>query len=310
MSNQQQQQQQQHHHHHKDLAYYAEENNNAAVEQPDSAVDDYGYGDAAAPESADKYYGYEQADVPESTDKYGYGKAEPDYGYGKAEPDEVDYGYGTAEPDHVNSGDAYEYTQSLNDDDDNVGGARKQPFCRRTPPGRTASNESMASVATADSYGEYEAFGMHRRQRYRRRGSVTKYSIEAQQEVTQVQEEFHAHSNIIDQFRNQCAVIGVSDDVSAQPSGMDEQQQQLQSYHHHHTSNDDTSHIPGHDTDTDTTNDTPYVVADTSAVVGSLRPQSKDVSISPLQQQQHTDDSIKKKKKKRFKNLRRRFSIR
>ena len=56
----------------------------------------------------------------------------------------MDYGYGDAQPDN-------EYSVGLNDS------TRDKSSFRRRTPGRTASNESMVSVATADSYGEYQA---------------------------------------------------------------------------------------------------------------------------------------------------------
>ena len=53
------------------------------------------------------------------------------------------------------------------------------------------------STATAESYGSYDGEG-ERKPSYRRRNSVTRYSIVAQNQVV---EEFQAHADIINQFR-------------------------------------------------------------------------------------------------------------
>jgi hypothetical protein len=83
---------------------------------------------------------------------------------------------------------------------------------RRIPRTKSDDNISVCShhsAATAESYGEYGVLDdqqehehqdqQPRKQRYRRRGSVTKYSLEAQETV---QQEFDAHAQVIHQFRD------------------------------------------------------------------------------------------------------------
>lgn len=143
-----------------------------------SDYDKYGYGDAS-PESGDKY-GYGDAS-PESGDKYGYGDASPassdPYGYGDASPDSGDkYGYGDATPA---SGDKYGYGDATPDDGNKYGYGDATPAEEPAPAPRDA--------------------GAGGRNRYRRRGSVTKYSIDTTDEV---QKEYDTHQAVIEQFRS------------------------------------------------------------------------------------------------------------
>jgi hypothetical protein len=227
-----------------------------------------GYGDAATP------------DGERVADPYGYGDARPDavdYGYGDARPDEIDYGYGDATPD-VAVGDEYGIDMNDHDPSSPEGLVRRRRLCRRRTPGRTSSNESMTSVQTADSYGEYvdDDGGVERRQRYRRRGSVTRYSVEQADEVQALRKEHDEYADVIDRFRTQCHVE-------------EEEEEEGPSIH----DDDDDGH---------------YVHHDAPAVVGTMTPQH-NVTISPLQDGDSSPNN-KTKKKNRFKNLRRRFSIR
>jgi hypothetical protein len=172
----------------------------------------------ATTEAAAKYgYGY-----GDDSDQYGYGDGAPDgtntapdddndiYGYGDAAPDGTntapdsnDYGYGDAAPDEIrpkdNAGHG-DYNSGYNDANGGGGGGAHR--VRRNPSGNsndTLNAESTHSVATAESYGEYgEDTEQPRRQRYRRRGSVTKYSVDGQEEV---KKEHEQHQNVINQYR-------------------------------------------------------------------------------------------------------------
>mmetsp|Transcript_2812 Transcript_2812/g.4498 ORF Transcript_2812/g.4498 Transcript_2812/m.4498 type:complete len:212 (-) Transcript_2812:221-856(-) len=133
-----------------------------------STMVDYGYGDAA-PDSADKYgygdYGYGDA-APDSADKYGYGDAAPD--------DAAKYGYGDSQPSNGNNNSNTDY-----------GYGDAQP------------DYGYGDAAPTD-YGSTDGDGEPKR-RPRRRNSVTRYSLVCQD---QVKNEFAAHENMIDQFRN------------------------------------------------------------------------------------------------------------
>lgn len=92
-----------------------------------------------------------------TSDPYGYGDATPDvssYGYGDASPDTNAYGYGDASPDS-------------------------------NPYGYGDSNTYEYGDANPYGYGDANppAEGHARRERPRRRCSVTKYSLDAQDEV-------------------------------------------------------------------------------------------------------------------------------
>lgn len=122
-------------------------------------------------------YGYGDAVPDNAADKYGYGDGSPDYGYGDAKPDTTDYGYGNAQPD-------YGYGDAKPDTTD-YGYGDAQPdygYGDGSPDGN----------ATDDDDGQPK-------RRNRRRNSVTRYSIVCQDAV---KNEFDAHANVIDQFRN------------------------------------------------------------------------------------------------------------
>jgi hypothetical protein len=175
---------------------------------PDSAVPatDYGYGEAE-PSTTD--YGYGEAE-PSTTD-YGYGDAAPDtdapapetdYGYGDAAPDtdapapETDaskYGYGDDEPAAAAAPQkdyGYgEYNAGYNDDGAGGGNGKPKHNVKKTSNDLGYESTHSTSGMSVESYGSYgdgngngngngEAPEQPRRQRYRRRGSVTKYSIE------------------------------------------------------------------------------------------------------------------------------------
>lgn len=158
---------------------------------------DYGYGDAA----------------PDS--KYGYGDAPPgrddpcDYGDARPDTSTDAYGYGDATPDHAamyGYDDDVSYETGYNDQST---GNTMQPDPRsharrhhQHQQARYKSDDmSVQSAATAESYGDYgdePDLQQPRRQRYRRRGSVTKYSLDAQETV---QKEYEQHDHVISQFR-------------------------------------------------------------------------------------------------------------
>eukprot|EP00429_Kryptoperidinium_foliaceum_P053529 CAMPEP_0176091066 /NCGR_PEP_ID=MMETSP0120_2-20121206/45609_1 /TAXON_ID=160619 /ORGANISM="Kryptoperidinium foliaceum, Strain CCMP 1326" /LENGTH=271 /DNA_ID=CAMNT_0017424951 /DNA_START=157 /DNA_END=972 /DNA_ORIENTATION=+ len=145
----------------------------------------YGYGDPDS--SADKNGKYEYGDAaPDDAAKYGYGE-EPDYasyGYGNAAPDYASYGYGETE----NSADIYGY----GDPDD----AAKYGYGdedQKRPPNRSHSADSISGG---------------RRERPRRRGSVTKYSLETAEAV---KEEYEKNNEILNQYRS-----GSAEDPSAE----------------------------------------------------------------------------------------------
>lgn len=165
---------------------------------------------------------------------YGYGDAAPDsatiYGYGDAAPDSaVDYGYGEATRGHGDVGVLTVDLQEIDGHDDKTV-ERKVPPSRRTrggdgithqrhAPDRSKSDDVLYHPdhhefdtdtdddADADAAGgggggrsgRSGGDGQGGRQRYRRRGSVTRYSLVASNQVI---EEFTEHANIIDQFRN------------------------------------------------------------------------------------------------------------
>lgn len=116
--------------------------------------------------SEDKY-GYEPAAPKADNDPYGYGDATPDTAAAaKAVNDAAKYGYG----DDDNSASQYGYGYGDTSD-------------AATPLGNR-SNHSTGSTDSVDyGYGDDEGEVRRRRERPRRRGSVTKYSLEATQEV-------------------------------------------------------------------------------------------------------------------------------
>ena len=104
-----------------------------------------------------------------SADIYGYEDANP-YGYGDASPDgdsamdTTDYGYGD------------------------------------TTSSTPSSNEDNPYGYGDMDYGDQQSGGEPRRERPRRRCSVTKYSIDEAQ--SSIQQEFDEHAAVIEQFRN------------------------------------------------------------------------------------------------------------
>jgi hypothetical protein len=160
------------------------------------ATPDLGYGDGSLDDRVNLGYGdatpdlgYGDAEPDSAKDPYGYGRANPDLGYGEATPDRpaaLEYG-----DDATDDGEG-PYQVGLNDDDVGTAGGGGGGRRRRVPP-RTRSDETWM-FTTAESNGESRS----PRQRYRRRGSVTKYSIEEQNTVKQ---EYDEHANVIDQFR-------------------------------------------------------------------------------------------------------------
>jgi hypothetical protein len=182
-----------------------------------STIEDLGYEDA----SPDLGYG----DTPPDSatrgrdDPYGYGRGSTieDLGYGEATPDHRDaLGYEDASPDSAGASptkhDGYDGGPiQMGYNDEVVGGTTAttgRQLNHRAGPPRSKSDESLLSeysartIATSESYGEYsqgEGSGGTRKNRYRRRGSVTKYSIGAQDTVKQ---EYDDHANLIDQFRS------------------------------------------------------------------------------------------------------------
>jgi hypothetical protein len=173
----------------------------------------------ATTEAAAKYgYGY-----CDDSDQYGYGDGAPDgtntapdddnniYGYGDAAPDgtntapeiDLDYGYGDAAPDEIRPKDNNGYVDYNSGYNDASGGGGGGAHRVRGNSDDTLNVESTHSVATAESYGEYgEDTEQPRRQRYRRRGSVTKYSVDGQEEV---KKEHEQHQNVINQYRQSSA---------------------------------------------------------------------------------------------------------
>jgi len=113
--------------------------------------------------------------------------------YGDSDDDELDdepdYGYGEAGNDKV---------AELNTKADSDGEAdlSKQRTRRFKPPKASASGG--LSVCTAESVGLYDGDQGIRRTGYRRRGSVTRYSIIGHEQVAN---EYRKHEDVINQFR-------------------------------------------------------------------------------------------------------------
>jgi len=111
--------------------------------------------------------------------------------YGDSDDDEADYGYGEAAP---TIGDTVpELSTKKADSDGEAENVRRA--ARFKPPKASASGG--LSVATAESVGLYDE-NRTRRKGYRRRGSVTRYSIVGHEQVV---EEYKKHEDIINQFR-------------------------------------------------------------------------------------------------------------
>lgn len=111
---------------------------------------------------SDDKYGYEPSAPKEDSDPYGYGSTAPSVSNNSNDADK--YGYGDD-----NDANLYGY----DDTSDNA------PMTTRS------STHSTGSDSVDYGYGDDEADVRRRRERPRRRGSVTKYSLEATQEVQQ-----------------------------------------------------------------------------------------------------------------------------
>jgi len=108
--------------------------------------------------------------------------------YGDSDDDEPDYGYGEAAPDTVTE---------LNSKADSDGEGEKNKRTGRFKPPQASASGGL-SVATVESVGVYDGDRGIRRTGYRRRGSVTRYSIIGHQEVAN---EYRKHEDVINQFR-------------------------------------------------------------------------------------------------------------
>jgi hypothetical protein len=145
---------------------------------------DDGYGDAApdtdkAADDASKYgYGRDDADAPANNDgsKYEYGDDEPATTTAPA-PEKDYHGYG-------------EYTSGYNDENSDHNGNKPKRIQRNKSISELGYESTHSTSASVESYGSY-GYGdarpeqPRRQQSYRRRGSVTKYSIESTTEVQQ-----------------------------------------------------------------------------------------------------------------------------
>ena len=120
---------------------------------------------------SDDKYGYEPA-VPkgDADDPYGYGPAAPSVSRHSDDDDAAKYGYGDDDNNNNNN------TANLYGYGDTSDSA---PLVNRS------STHSTGSESVDYGYGDDEADVRRRRERPRRRGSVTKYSLEATQEVQQ-----------------------------------------------------------------------------------------------------------------------------
>jgi len=112
--------------------------------------------------------------------------------YGDSDDDDPDYGYGEAAPDTDTFGDL----PGKADSDGEADKAKTNRADRFNPPGKSASGG--LSVSTAESVGVYDPIQGKRRAGYRRRGSVTRYSIVGHQQVVK---EYRKHEDVINQFR-------------------------------------------------------------------------------------------------------------
>mmetsp|Transcript_18136 Transcript_18136/g.51638 ORF Transcript_18136/g.51638 Transcript_18136/m.51638 type:complete len:236 (+) Transcript_18136:534-1241(+) len=129
---------------------------------------------------------------------YGYGDAAPDvagasasadpYGYGDASPDVSKYGYGDAAPDG-------EYQATYNDQDAAGGKMRRY---KRGDGNESDDNMSTSSAQSVDSNGQPKPPRPHRA---RRRNSVTRYSLVANEEAANVAREHEDNVTRIEQFR-------------------------------------------------------------------------------------------------------------
>jgi len=112
--------------------------------------------------------------------------------YGDSDDDELDYGYEEA----AQSDFEVNLKSDYDDENDNDISSSARPSRFRAPP-HTASGG--LSVATAESIGVYDREnGGARRTGYRRRGSVTRYSVVGADAVVA---EYKKHEEMINQFR-------------------------------------------------------------------------------------------------------------
>lgn len=114
-------------------------------------------------------------------------ETETDYGYGDATPDTVPELPTRLQNGTVDKGKA---------DSDEEGYNKPARTGRFNPPGKSASGG--LSVATVESVGVYDDNSRVRRTGYRRRGSVTRYSIVGHETVVN---EYKKHEDVINQFR-------------------------------------------------------------------------------------------------------------
>lgn len=120
-------------------------------------------------------YGYGDAVPDSSGENYDYGDVQPDYVYGNGDPstsDKIDCGYGDSQPS-ANKNDTTDYGYGDAEPDYGYGDGSPEE--------------------------ENNGDGDQPKRRNRRRNSVTRYSIAGQDTV---KNEFDAHANVIDQFRN------------------------------------------------------------------------------------------------------------
>lgn len=169
---------------------------------PDSAKEPYYRYRDGAPDSNDYGYGEGAPDIAHAVD-YGYGDGAPDsgryndvdYEYGDCTPDSNSYGYGDGAPDSAKSVDyGYEYSSGLNDEEPH------------TSPGLRGN---LNRTQSADQATLRQGGG---RQRYRRRGSVTKYSIRGADDV---KKEYDQHEDLINKFRNATVTDGRPDSLTS-----------------------------------------------------------------------------------------------
>jgi hypothetical protein len=121
----------------------------------------------------------------------GYDDDESSSSYGDNDDDAPDYGYGEGAP---SGSDTFQDLKTESDDEINLNSTGRSG--RFKPP--TQSTSGGLSVATAESIGVYDPNNSVRRTGYRRRGSVTRYSIVGHDQVI---DEYKKHEDVINQFR-------------------------------------------------------------------------------------------------------------
>ncbi len=132
---------------------------------------------------SDDKYGYEPAAPKEDSDPYGYGDGAP----AANNDDNSKYGYGDGGPDTANSAaipdDAAKY--GYGDDDNAASPYGYGDTSDNIPLGNRSTHSSGSSDSVEHAQGDDEGEVRRRRERPRRRGSVTKYSLEATEMVQQ-----------------------------------------------------------------------------------------------------------------------------